>query len=87
MAEMTGRERILTAIRHEEPDRVPVSPRYFAWFKATHDDISLDSQLRELPHLDVMHILGDPTPNYVYATPGEYDLPDVEVEQSRRDDG
>lgn len=26
MAEMTSRERLLTAIRHEEPDRVPVAP-------------------------------------------------------------
>ena len=26
-AEMTSRERILTALRHEEPDRVPVAPR------------------------------------------------------------
>ena len=34
MAKMTGRERLLATIRHEEPDRVPISPRVQAWQKA-----------------------------------------------------
>ncbi|MGC9316888.1 MAG: uroporphyrinogen decarboxylase family protein [Armatimonadota bacterium] len=86
-AEMTGRERILTTLRHEEPDRVPISPRYSAWFSTVYDDLSLENQMRRLPDVDFMHILGEPTPNYIYSHPQQYDLPDVQVEQSRRADG
>ncbi len=86
-AEMTGRERILTAIRHEEPDRVPISPRYSAWFIAEYDDISLENQLRQLPDVDFMHIIGEPTRNYIYTCPENYELPDVEVRQKRFPDG
>jgi uroporphyrinogen-III decarboxylase len=31
MAEMTPKQRLLAAIRHEEPDRVPVAPRMHMW--------------------------------------------------------
>jgi len=84
---MTGRERILAAIRHEEPDRVPISPRISVWLMDEYGDAGLDTQLRELPDMDFMFVVGEPTPNYVYSTPAEYALSDVEVEQSRRDDG
>jgi hypothetical protein len=40
-AEMTGRERILATIRHQEPDRVPVSPRIWAWLVSEYGDESL----------------------------------------------
>jgi len=86
-AQMTSRERILAAIRHEEPDRVPISPRVGAWMVAEYADGSLARQLEVLPDMDFMHILGESTPNYVYSYPQSYDLPGVEVEQSRRDDG
>ncbi len=86
-AEMTGRERILTAIRHEEPDRVPISPRVAAWMKAEYGDLSLAKQMEVLPWMDFMHIIGEPVANTVYGTAEEFDLPDVEVELSRRDEG
>lgn len=86
-AQMTSRERIFTAIRHEEPDRVPISPRVGAWMVAEYDDAGLAKQLEVLPDMDFMHILGESTPNYIYSYPQTYDLPGVEVEQTRCDDG
>ncbi len=84
---MTSRERILAAIRHEEPDRVPISPRVGAWMTAEYADNSLAKQLEVLPDMDFMHIVGVATPNYICSYPESYELPEVEVEQSRRDDG
>ena len=68
MAEMTGRERILAAIRHEEPDRVPVSPRVGVWLIAEFGDASLATQLERLPDVDPMHIVPDGTPDLVEET-------------------
>jgi hypothetical protein len=31
MAEMTPKQRLLTALAHQEPDRVPVAPRLMLW--------------------------------------------------------
>ena len=87
-AEMTGRERLLTAIAHEEPDRVPISPRYGAWLVSEYGNVPLE-QVRDeiLPDIDFMHIVGDSTPDYVTSCRDEYDLPEVEVEQNRYDEG
>jgi hypothetical protein len=82
-AAMTGRERLLTTIRHEEPDRVPISPRVGAWLQAGYGDASLATQLRYLPDMDFMHIVGDGTPNHIIGYPEEYGLPEVQVEQTR----
>ena len=86
-AEMTSRERILAAIRHEEPDRVPISPRVGAWMVAEYGDTGLAKQMEVLPLMDFMFITGEPAANYVYGTQTEYDLPDVEAEVTRRDAG
>ena len=86
-AEMTSRERILTTIRHEEPDRVPISPRVGAWMSAEYQDTGLAKQMEVLPHMDFMHIIGEPTANYVYAAYEEFDIPDVEADITRRDEG
>ncbi len=84
MKEMTGRERLLTAMAHEEPDRVPISPRYHAWMTAAHGPVSLQRQRDEiLPDLDFMHVVDDGTPNYMESYPEAYDLPEVRVEQRR----
>ncbi|MEI6499671.1 MAG: uroporphyrinogen decarboxylase family protein [Armatimonadota bacterium] len=80
-APMTSRERLMTAVRHEEPDRVPISPRInFGWL-----DPDQTHRLEELyaPALDPMEILSSTTPNYVIGYPDEYDLPEVRVEQRR----
>lgn len=83
MAEMSGRQRLMAAIRHEEPDRVPISPRVAVWLRTEFGDSSLTTQLRELPDMDPMHIVGNGTPNYLDSTPDEYDLPEVKVEQRK----
>ena len=43
---MTSRQRLLAAIRHEEPDRVPVVPRHHAYCMARYGDHLLENQLR-----------------------------------------
>lgn len=84
-AEMTGQERLMATVRHEEPDRVPISPRInFDWL-----DPDGSHRLRELyePVMDLMAIAGSPTPNYIVSYPDEYDLPGVTVEQRRYAEG
>ena len=84
---MTGRERLLAAIRHEEPDRVPISPRIHAWLRSVYGDTSLTTQLEKLPDIDVMHIVSDGTPNYLDSYPDTYDLPEVDVVQKKHAEG
>lgn len=89
VAAMTSRDRLLTAIRHEEPDRVPVSPRVSAWLLEYYGDASFETHLRcaEEFDWDLLYCHGGLTPNYVVDMPAHYDLPDVTVEQTRRPDG
>ncbi|MBC7289136.1 MAG: hypothetical protein H5T86_14080, partial [Armatimonadetes bacterium] len=86
---MTGRERVLAAVSHEEPDRVPVSPRIWAWMLDYYGDASLPTYLRCCDEFgfDAFWIQGSPTPNYIYSWPDNYDLPEVRVEQHRYRDG
>jgi len=35
MAKLTSRERLLRTIRHQEVDRIAISPRYFDWLFGT----------------------------------------------------
>jgi uroporphyrinogen decarboxylase len=80
---MTGRERIITTINHEEPDRVPIAPRLHAWFKSEYGVDDLETNLRELPDVDFMYIDYDCQPNYLDSFPDIYDLPKVKVEQKK----
>jgi uroporphyrinogen decarboxylase len=80
---MTGRERILTTIKHEEPDRAPISPRMYAYIKSQYGDESLATHLKHFPDLDMMFIVNDGTPNYLEIYPDQYDLPDVKVDQEK----
>jgi uroporphyrinogen decarboxylase len=82
---MTGRERLLAAIHHEEPDRVPICPRInFTWLDPdkTH---RLEEQYAAA--IDPMEIYGCTTPAYAKQYPDEYDLPEVEVAQTRYREG
>ena len=84
-AEMTGRERLLTAVRHEEPDRVPICPRInWTWL-----DPDGRHRLQEMYEsaIDPMDGVAAPTPNYICSHPDEYDLPEVRVEQREYDEG
>ena len=85
--EMAGQERILAAIRHEEPDRVPVSPRVQAWLTAEYGNASLATQMEKLPDIDPMHIVSDGTPNTLDTYPDTYDLPGVDVAQRKYREG
>ncbi len=80
---MTGRQRILTTILHEEPDRVPISPRMFAYIKSEYGDESLATHVKHFPELDLMFIVPDGTPNYLEISPDHYELRDVKVEQKK----
>jgi uroporphyrinogen decarboxylase len=73
----------LTTIRHAEPDRVPISPRMFAYIKSEYGDESLATHLKHFPDLDLMFIVNDGTPNYLEIYPDEYRLTDVKVEQKK----
>ena len=91
MATMTSRERLLRAIRHQEVDRVPVSPRYYdylegvcgcccvhhcIWFRDHHFD-----------H-DLMPTYKVPQNNYLLSHAAPYnDLPNVKVEIAVRQHG
>ncbi len=84
---MTGRQRILTTIRHEEPDRVPVAPRVWAWLMAEYGAQDLATHLRAFPDLDQMYPVDDGTLNTLDVFPDTYDLPEVRVEQRKYPEG
>lgn len=86
---MTPRERLLSAIRHEEPDRVPVSPRVWAWMLDYYGDCSLPTYLRFCEEFgcDSFWSVGSPNANYLSERPDEYDLPEVKIEQFREKEG
>lgn len=83
MKEMTNKQRIITTIRHEEPDRVPISPRLYSWLQANHGGIDLATHMKYLPDMDFMFIIEENTPNYLETYPDEYNLPDVTVDQKK----
>ncbi|RKX32307.1 MAG: hypothetical protein DRP71_12185 [Verrucomicrobia bacterium] len=85
--EMTGRERILATIKHQEPDRVPIAPRVWAWLLAQYGDDSLAAHLKNCPDLDQMYIIGHGTLNILDSYPEEYDLPEVAVLQEKTKEG
>jgi DNA-binding GntR family transcriptional regulator len=82
---LSGKERLLAAVRHQEPDRVPICPRIqWAWL-----DPDKRHRLEELyaPAIDPMEIFGSTTPIYAMQYPEEYSLPEVKVEQTRYQEG
>ncbi len=42
---MTSRERLLAAIGHHEPDRVPIAPRLWAYLTAYYGDYGLEYEM------------------------------------------
>ncbi len=84
---MSGRERILATIRHEEPDRVPIAPRVWAWLIAEHGSQDLTTHMRVFPDLDQMYPVEDGTLNVLDAYPDHYELPGVKVEQRKVAEG
>ncbi len=83
-AEMTSRERLLTTIRHEEPDRVPNSPRIWAWMIEYLGGMSWLDEIRmhEEFGVDILTDIHLGVPDYIYnPLAGDYrELPDVKVD-------
>ena len=65
MSTMTGKQRLLTAIAHEEPDRVPTSPRLHIWLQSELGSDSLRTQLRYFPDMDPMYTVPASPPNII----------------------
>ncbi len=85
MATLTSHERLLRAIRHEEVDRVPVSPRYYDYLSGVKGCSCLHHCLwmaRQYPHDPMIECL-PPQNNYLLRHFGAYnDLPGVTVEMT-----
>ena len=91
MAKMTSRERLLRAIRHQEVDRVPVSPRYFDYLEGVCGCCCVHHCIWFRDHLfdhDLMPTYKVPQNNYLLSHAAPYnDLPNVKVEIAVRQHG
>ena len=83
---MTGRERILAAYRHKPVDRVPCSPRIWAWMIEHYGDCSPERYIQAADEFDFEpHYLVGP-----FDLPGtlrvkeRYDLPNVDYRFEER---
>ncbi len=91
-AEMTSRERILTTLRHEEPDRVPISPRASKFLGRYYADVSgweRNFQAIEEFGWDYLMSAGTPVPNFIgYCPLSGYEIlePEVKVELDVQED-
>ncbi len=90
MAKLTSKERLLRAIRHEDVDRVPVSPRYFDYLQGVkgcscvHHCIWMAEQYEH----DLMPIYLPVQNNYLLHHTGAYnDLPEVSVNMDIKNTG
>jgi len=82
MTRMTCKERLLAAIRHEEPDLVPVSPRTWAWELEYYGSESWLYHLRAAREFDFdpLVTVSNPCTNYVESLRAGYDeLHDIRV--------
>jgi len=83
MERLTSRERLLRAIRHEDVDRVPVSPRYYDYLlgtKGCHCVLHHLWMAEQYPH-DPMPVYLPPQNNYLLRAVGPYnDLDNVRVD-------
>ncbi|MFH0964760.1 MAG: uroporphyrinogen decarboxylase family protein [Planctomycetota bacterium] len=83
MPELTSKERLLRAIRHEETDRVPVSPRYFDHLYGVEgcECVNHCMRFQERYEHDLTVPYGPPQNNYLLDHVGPYnDLPGVSVD-------
>ena len=89
---ITSRERLLTTIRHQEPDRVPISPRYYDYLNGVEGCSywmhALDFARKV--EIDPPIIFPPQVNNYLMHHAGAYDGldgVDVEVEITNGPDG
>ena len=79
---LTSKQRLLRAIRHEEPDFVPVSPRTWTFLLDYYGHNGWLYELRGAAEFDYDPLIsiGSPYPNYVVDQRASYrDLPNVRV--------
>ncbi len=83
MVEMSSRERLLAAYSHKETDRVPCSPRIWAWFLEYYGSWGLHEMLRAKEEFGFdPHWVADPFVNVSGLGCAEnYDLPYVDYER------
>ena len=67
--QMTGKERLLAAIRHEEPDRVPISPRIAVFLAVHYGSSSWMHHLKAAREFgfDICMPVASPTPTFIYS--------------------
>ncbi|NPV09819.1 MAG: hypothetical protein HPY83_17900 [Anaerolineae bacterium] len=84
-AKMTSRERLLATIRHEEPDRVPVSPRIWAFLMDYYGGGSWEFILRASQEFDYDIYFATPGPLPAFIGPSltyrSFPSPEVRVTQ------
>jgi uroporphyrinogen decarboxylase len=88
-AHMTSRQRLLSAIRHEEPDRVPVSPRIAAFLAVHYGSSSWMHHLKAAREFgfDLMLPVASPVPAFFHAPQLAYRClpPEVVVRQETKE--
>ncbi len=84
--EMTGRERLLAAIRHREPDRVPVSPRIAAFLSVYYGSSSWMHHLKAAQEFgfEICTPVASPMPAFIYSPPLVYRYLPQEVKVTQR---
>ena len=74
MINLSSKERILAAIRHEEPDRVPISPRIGFFLQEYYGCDCWEHMLKASEEFgfDPFVLIGPMLPNYLYWPPRSY---------------
>lgn len=89
---MTSRERILAVLNRQKPDRVPISPRIWAWLQEKYGKVTfleyLDLKEKYFDYDPIIQINPE-IPNFIYTQFGDYTcLKEVEVQlESENRDG
>ena len=92
VSQMSPRKRLLTTIKYEEPDRVPVAPRIWAWFLKYYGEADWRIYLRAQKEFDFDPIIciSPGIRDYIHSGPIEDNcaqLEDVSLEQDVTDQG
>lgn len=82
---MTGREKLLAAIRHQEPDRVPVASRIWAYLIPYYGSGGWPQMLRATREFDFCEPLACPIRILMEDTFGQGSLP-LEVQSKQQVD-